>query len=82
MFYLDPPYHGCEGDYGPGMFARADFERLAEALAALRGRFILSLNDTPEVRATFARFNLEAVRTHYGIAGAGMAPAREVIITS
>src|SRR5690606_23197362 len=20
LFYLDPPYFGCEGDYGPGMF--------------------------------------------------------------
>lgn len=81
LFYLDPPYHGCEGDYGPGMFSRGDFERLADALGRLRGRFILSLNDTPEVRATFAGFDIEAVGTHYGIAGAGMAPAREVIIT-
>ncbi len=32
------------------MFARSDFETLADILAALKGRFLLSLNDTPEVR--------------------------------
>lgn len=30
LFYLDPPYWGCERDYGPG-FERADFERLRDA---------------------------------------------------
>jgi DNA adenine methylase len=70
LFYLDPPYWGCEQDYGPGIFARADFERLADALGRLRGRFLLSLNDVPEVRAVFSRFEIEAVDTTYSIAGA------------
>ena len=29
LFYLDPPYWGCETDYGKVLFERADFERLA-----------------------------------------------------
>lgn len=81
LFYLDPPYHGCEGDYGPGMFGPEQFELMAEALARLRGRFILSLNDTPEVRAWFAGFHQEPVGTHYGVAGTGMQAARELIIS-
>ncbi len=81
LFYLDPPYFGCETDYGLGMFDREQFARLADVLAGVRGRFILSLNDTPEVRATFARFQLEPVGTHYGLAGQGMQAARELIIT-
>ncbi len=80
LFYLDPPYWGCERDYGPGLFAREDFERMAEALAQLRGRFILSLNDRPEVRRTFARFDLAPVELAYGIAS-GQRAARELIIT-
>lgn len=71
LFYLDPPYHGCEGDYGPGLFGRDDFERLAELLKGLRGRFILSLNDVPEVRRIFADFELEPVRTTYTIGAKG-----------
>ena len=69
LFYLDPPYWGCEDDYGKAMFARADFERAAQQLATIRGRFILSLNDLPEVRHTFAAFQLAEIRTTYTISG-------------
>jgi len=64
-----PPYWGCEDDYGVGLFGRDDFERLASTLAEIKGRFILSLNDTPGVRETFAAFRIEAVETSYSIAG-------------
>lgn len=42
----------------------------------------MSLNDVQGVRETFGGFKIEAVGTHYGIAGAGSAPAREVIISN
>lgn len=82
LFYLDPPYWGNEADYGQGIFERADFERLAELLAGLKGRFLLSLNDRREVRQTFRRFKIEAVETTYGIGGAGRdGKAKEVLIS-
>ena len=82
LFYLDPPYHGCEDDYGKGAFARTEFEALAGALKALQGRFILSINDRPEVRAVFKGFKMEAVETTYTIAGKGQTQrAGELIIT-
>lgn len=81
LFYLDPPYFGCEDDYGPGMFDQAEFEAMADQLARLKGRFILSLNDRPRVREIFARFSIEGVGTHYGLAGKGAMPAGEVIIS-
>jgi hypothetical protein len=43
------------------MFSRADFIRLAVRLAAIAGRFILSVNDVPETREAFARFAMEDV---------------------
>ena len=67
LFYVDPPYWGCEGDYGKRMFERADFQRLADQLAGISGRFILSLNDVPEVRAVFAAFHIDEVKTTYTI---------------
>ena len=83
LFYLDPPYFACERDYGDGVFARGDFERLAAALAGIRGRFILSLNDRPEVRDIFGRFHLEAVETTYTLARKkGDGRAAELIISS
>lgn len=81
LFYLDPPYFGCEDDYGPAMFGREEFEAMAELLAGLKGQFILSLNDRPEVRKIFARFEVAGVDTLYGLAGKGAAEAKEVIIT-
>ena len=65
LFYIDPPYWGHETDYGKGLFARDDFARMADLLRGLKGRFILSLNDRPEVRETFAGFRVEEVTTRY-----------------
>ena len=69
LFYLDPPYWGCEDDYGPGLFGRDDFGRLADQLAGIKGRFILSINDRPEVRALFGRFQIEPVELLYRVSG-------------
>lgn len=65
LFYIDPPYWGNETDYGKGLFSREDFARMAEMLRGLKGRFILSLNDRPEVRETFEGFRFEEIKTTY-----------------
>jgi DNA adenine methylase len=67
LFYLDPPYWGCEGDYGKAMFGRSDFERLAAQLAGIKGRFLMSINDVPEIRELFVRFDLQEVETSYSV---------------
>jgi len=67
LFYLDPPYWGCEGDYGKELFSREDFTRLASILGDIKGRFILSLNDTEGVRDVFSAFQIEDVKTRYSI---------------
>lgn len=81
LFYLDPPYWGCENDYGKAMFRRADFARMAEVLSALKGRFVLSINDVPDVRAVFFRFSITSVQTTYTV-GSAARPAAELIITN
>lgn len=82
LFYLDPPYWGCETDYGDGIFAPADFERLAAALGNLHGPWLLSLNDVPQVRAIFAAFPMDSVPTTYTVSNAGSARVSELLITS
>ena len=82
LFYLDPPYYGCEGDYGRDLFDRAQFAEMADALRALKGRFLLSLNDHPDVRSIFAGFEFEAKDVTYMIGGGDKAKvAGEVIIS-
>ncbi|NBC35561.1 DNA adenine methylase [Novosphingobium sp. FSY-8] len=83
LFYLDPPYHGCEADYGEGMFTRDQFAAMADQLRGIAGRFILSINDTPEIRGTFAGFNIEPVGVRYTVGGTSNAHmARELIISN
>ncbi|GAA4216940.1 hypothetical protein GCM10022253_14370 [Sphingomonas endophytica] len=81
LFYLDPPYWGCETDYGQDVFGRADFERLAQSLRGLKGRFLMSINDTPGVRATFAGFNMTEVATTYTVGAVGSTKAAELLIS-
>lgn len=83
LFYLDPPYWGCEEDYGEGTFARADFERLADQLTGISGQFVLSINDTPGAREVFGRFTIEDVATTYtiGTASGGGKRVGELIVT-
>ncbi len=80
LFYLDPPYFGCETDYGKDVFSRADFVRIATRLQTIKGRFVLSLNDRPEVREIFQAFHIYDVPLTYTIAGGEGKPVSEVIV--
>ena len=81
LFYLDPPYYGCEDYYGPGLFSRADHAKLAEALLRLKGQWLLSINDTPEIRRLYqGRAQIEEVTTKYTLAGGRAKPITELLI--
>jgi len=82
LFYLDPPYWGNENDYGKDLFSRDDFAAMADILSTLSGRFIMSLNDRPEVRETFKSFDIEPVKTTYTIAAKSAKKVGEVIISN
>lgn len=80
LFYLDPPYWNSEGDYGKDLFGRDEFAAMAARLAKLKGRFIMSINDVPEIRELFAAFKMEEVSLNYSVAGGKGTPASELII--
>ncbi len=70
FFYCDPPYYGFEDYYGKGIFSREDFGRLKDILAGIKGKFIMSINDVPDIRSLFKGFKIEAVGTTYTAGGA------------
>lgn len=82
LFYLDPPYWGCETDYGQDVFGRADFEHLAAQLGAIKGRFLLSINDTPGVRAVFSAFAMRGFETTYTVSAGAASKAAELLISN
>ena len=55
LFYLDPFYHGSEDNHGDELFGSEQFTLMAARLRNLKGRFILSINDVPEIRERRSR---------------------------
>lgn len=82
FFYIDPPYYGCENDYGDGLFPRTEFEVLSDLLKNVSGKFLLSLNDTPEVRDIFGHFDIREVHTRYSVGTSpnSRGPVKELLI--
>lgn len=81
LFYMDPPYWQTEG-YGVA-FELAEYEAIAAALRAIKGRAVVSLNDHPEMRRVFGGFASEAVDITYTVGGMdNAAPRRELVIFS
>jgi DNA adenine methylase len=63
LFYLDPPYYALKL-YNHNL-EHQDFVAMTERLSGIKGKFILSLNDVPEVRSLFKKFKLHTVDIHY-----------------
>lgn len=80
LFYLDPPYDETAG-YGTG-FGRDDYVAMAVQLATIAGSFIMSINDTPFIRETFAAFDMQEVETTWTISSNASAKVTELIIRS
>lgn len=80
LFYCDPPYWGRKL-YRFNM-EPADYQKLEEVLRKIRGKFVLSLNDAPEVRALFRRFHIRGVELPYTAQKKSGRRYREVLITN
>lgn len=82
LFYLDPPYVGTEHYYGKDLFSKSDSERLAEVLAGLKGRFILTNSDCEKTRYLFRSFNQWTTPVSYSVQGQGKLANRHELIVS
>jgi len=65
FFYIDPPYWKYENFYGKGIFSRDDFQKLRDILKNIKGTFIMSINDVPQIRKLFSDFHIDQVNTIY-----------------
>ena len=64
FFYLDPPYFSTEGMYDVD-FGWDDHVRLRDTLLDIKGKFLLSYNDCPEIRQLYEGFSMfDFSRTH------------------
>jgi DNA adenine methylase len=64
FFYLDPPYLSTEDMYDVG-FEWKDHLRLRDRLNSIKGKFLLSYNDCPEIRELYKDYPMmDFSRTH------------------
>lgn len=80
LAYLDPPYYGRKL-YKFNM-EPDDFRAMAELVGTLHGKFVLSLNDVPEVRAIFKPFKMRGIDLAYTAQKHAGRRYREVLITN
>lgn len=81
FFYMDPPYWQTEG-YGVD-FPFTEYEAMAQTLATMKGKAIVSLNDHPDIRACFGQFHMESLEIDYQVGGGDrLAARRELLIWS
>jgi DNA adenine methylase len=81
LMYLDPPYFGSEGYYGRALFHPADHAELAGRLQGLQANWLLSINDTPEIRALYGLCHQEPVNLRYSVSGGEGVEAAELLIS-
>jgi DNA adenine methylase len=65
FFYCDPPYYDIPA-YRFNL-SEADFEILRDRLKGIKGKFLLSINDVPQVRRLFSAFHIARVKTAYSV---------------
>lgn len=67
LFYLDPPYWQTTG-YGVD-FDLDQHRALADTMATIEGRAILSINDHPTMREVYGAFHARRLKTTYKLGG-------------
>lgn len=80
FFYCDPPYYQCP-DYKHN-FVLEDFISLADTLKDIKGKFMLSINDHPDIRQVFKAFNMKEVTLLYTVGKSGPTEAAELIYSN
>ena len=65
FFFCDPPYFETAG-YG-NEFGQKEHLLLRDTLADIKGKFMVTINDHPQVRRWYKDFNVEEVKVAYSV---------------
>jgi DNA adenine methylase len=63
--YLDPPYYSVWTAYTKGKFSNQDHIDLRQKLGEIPGRWLLSINDHPDIREMYKDFNIVEVENKW-----------------
>jgi site-specific DNA-adenine methylase len=59
FFFMDPPYKGTESLYEANRRGGFDFVKFRNDVARLEGKFLITINDDPELRELFRDFYIQ-----------------------
>lgn len=68
FIYLDPPYENSVGLYE---FPDMDYEEMARVLKNVKGKFLMSINDSPNIRKIFKDFRIRKIVVRGGSGDVG-----------
>lgn len=80
FFYLDPPYYKLP--YYAHNMVFEDYEELAATLSEVKGKFILSINDDPQMKKVFKNFYIDVVNLKYTAQVGKQKEATELLISN
>ena len=65
LFYCDPPYE--ESNRTVKEYKDISMDDFADLLSKIKGKFLVSINNSPRIRKLFSRYNIKKVKTYYSI---------------
>ncbi len=80
FFYLDPPYF--KAPYYNHNLGPEDYRELAGILGGITAKFILSINDLPEMREVFGDFKIKPGKLKYSVKREGMTEGKELLVSN
>jgi len=80
FFYLDPPY--WKAPVYQHNLELKDYQEMAIILSGVEGKFILSINDLPEIREIFGTFNIKPVTLKYTVAKEKSTVGKELLVSN
>lgn len=80
FYYLDPPYY--KAPYYEHNLELDDYAEMAEILAGIKAKFILSINDHTKMRAVFKGFKIKPVQLNYTVSKGEQIKGKELLISN
>ena len=66
FFFLDPPYENTDEQFEYAEDLDFNFERLANLLHGIKGQFLMTINDSPNIRRLFKDFTIKTWNVRSG----------------
>ena len=64
FFFFDPPYEKTRSIYGYGEHKNFDFDKLLDVLRNIKGKFLMTINDSATMRNLFKEFNIKTTNVY------------------